>query len=97
MLQPPQQTHEAERVRGGEGGGEGEAVPPRQRPGPGQALHTLDMAAVKSPYILHVDVIPTSILSIILSGLRLPSFGSSTVIMTTWQGRESEVMLHVIM
>ena len=56
MLQPPQQTHEAERVRGGEGGGEGEAVPPRQRPGPGQALHTLDMAAVKSPYILHVDV-----------------------------------------
>ena len=43
MLQPPQQTHEAERVRGGEGGAEGEAVPPRQLLGPGQALHTLDM------------------------------------------------------
>ena len=50
MLQPPQQTHEAERVRGGEGGGQGEAVPPRQLLGPGQALHTLDMVlSVKSP------------------------------------------------
>ena len=83
MLQPPEQPHEAKGVGAGQGSRDVEVVSLRERVGPGHTLHTL-MEIFQHFIILLLAQWLTSILSITLSGLRLPSLGSSTVMMTTF-------------